>query len=119
MTPVQHHQHGDGPCYGYEALYHHGKAVVKGFADGIHIVGKTAHQFPVGMGVKVGQGKALGVPEQIGPDFVHHLLGNVDHHLIVGITGECAAQVQPSHDQQHVYKPRYVTRENETVDDWF
>ena len=54
------------------------------------------------MGVKVGQGKALGVPEQVGADFAHHLLGNMDHHLIVGITGECAAQVQPSHDQQHV-----------------
>ena len=71
------------------------------------------------MGVKVGKGKALGVPEQIGPDFVHHLLGNVDHHLIVGITGERAAQVQRSHDQKHFHKPRYVSRENETVDDRF
>ena len=33
------------------------KLLLKGFADGIHIVGKTAHQLPMGMGVKVGQGR--------------------------------------------------------------
>ena len=45
------------------------------------------------VGVKVGQGEALGVPEQVCPDLAYNLLGNVDHHLIVGQAGQGAAQV--------------------------
>ena len=50
---AQDHHHDNGAHQGQKALDRHGEAVVHGLLHRVHIIGEAAHQFPVGMGVKI------------------------------------------------------------------
>ena len=116
---VQHDQQGDGAGDHAETLDQQGKTVVQGFGHGIHVVGEMAHQFPMGMAVKILQGQALDMGEQILPDFGHHLLGGAHHQLVVAKGGQRTHGIHHRHAQNGPGKPGQVTRGNKVVDDRF
>ena len=86
---AQHHQQGQAPVEDEQqrqranhldkALDEHGKAVVQGVGDGIHVAGKVVHHVAVAAGVEKAQGQGLQVGEQIPPDVEEHLLGRPGH----------------------------------------
>ena len=63
---------------------------------------KLPHQLAVGMGVKVGQGQGLQMGEEVLPDLCDHLLGGVDHQLVVA---QCAESPQGVHRPHAQYGP--------------
>ena len=69
--------------------------------------------------VKIGQRQTLGMGEQVGPDFAHHLLGDVDHQLIVEQTGHGSGQIDDAHYNYHTYQTRDIPGNDVGVDDRF
>ena len=113
---AQHTEHGHGSHQGQKALNHQGKAVVQRLLHRIHIVGKPAHQLPVGMGVKISQRKLLDMGEQILADFLHHLLGGVHHQLVIPVSGCGPCPVHERHENQHPGQTCRVPRQDVIVD---
>ena len=75
-----------------------------------------AHQLPVGMGVKIGQGQLLGVFEQILPDPSHDFLAGDHHELVVAQRGERARSVHKRHQHDGPYEARNVAGQDIVVD---
>ena len=88
QLPVEDKEHGEGAHHLDKALDHHGKAVVEGIGDGVHIVGEIAHDIAVAVGVKEAQGQGLQVGEQVPADVEEHLLGRLDHGLGIAQGGQ-------------------------------
>ena len=116
QTPVQHKNQREGSHNLNKALDNHGKAVIKGVGDGIHIVGKAAHNIAVGSGVKVFQGQGLNMVKQIPPDFINDFLGRHHHGLGVAVGCGHAAQIDHSCKRHCPEQAFHVSRHNVLID---
>ena len=108
-----HHQHGDdGELPAQHA--HAGKdgndgdgaghqlrdALAEHLAEGIHVVGVDGHDVAVGMGVKVADGQALHVGEELDAQVAQGTLGDVDHDAGVEPGGEDAHHIDAADAHQ-------------------
>ena len=83
----EHRQDGD------DAGHQLGDALADHLAEGIHVVGVHRHDIAVGVGVKVADGQALHVGEQLDADVPHGALGHIDHDAGVAPGGQDAHQI--------------------------
>ena len=113
---IQHHQHDDGSAHHDETLDQQGETVVQRLREGVHIVRETAHQLPVGVGVKIGKGQLLGVFEQIPSDPSHDLLTGDHHELVIAQRGERARAVHERHQKDGPDQARNVAGQNIGID---
>ncbi len=88
QLPVEYEQHDQGARQLNKALDGHGKAVVQGIRDGVHIVGEVTHDIAVALGIEESQRQRLDVMEQVPADVIQHLLGGIDHSLGVAQGGQ-------------------------------
>ena len=79
---------------------HLGDGLADHLAQGVHIVGVQAHDVAVGVAVKVAQGQAFHVGEQVVTDALQGALAHRDHHHLVG-AGAHNAQGVPAHHLHH------------------
>ena len=68
------------------------------------------------MGVKVGQRQFLSVCKQVRTDLADHLLGHMDHHLVVSQTGDRSGKVHQAHKRDHADQPRYIAGQDIIID---
>ena len=113
VEPNHHTQHthklqhaGDEAC----------KAVVDDFADSFNIVGETAHQIAVGIGVEILQRQRLQLVKQILSQGGHGLLGYVDHNTGIGEGTQGAHCIDSTHQHQHFQKARKIAGDNVVID---
>ena len=83
---VQHHDHGtDEGDGGGEELH---KALFQRDLHVVRVVGEAAHELAVGVGVKVAQGQLLQAVEQLTPQDVAALLGQLGHEVGLKVGGD-------------------------------
>ena len=91
------HQYGyDGDGAGNELR----DALAQHLAQGVHIVGVHGHDIAVGVGVKVGDGQALHVGEELDAQVAQGALGDIDHDAGVAPRGQDADEVDAAHMEQ-------------------
>ena len=109
----RHHEHGnDGQLpaehahteeHGYDgddAGHQLRDALAEHLAQGIHIVGVHGHDIAMGMGVKIPDGQAFHVGEQLGAQIAQRALRYVDHDAGVGPCGQNTHKVDAAHPHQ-------------------
>ena len=109
----RHHQHGNDrqlPAEHAHAEEHRNNgngaghqlrdALAEHLAQGIHIVGVHGHDIAVGMGVKIPDGQAFHVGEQLGAQIAQRALRYVDHDAGVGPCSQNAHKVDAAHPHQ-------------------
>ena len=109
----RHHEHGnDGQLpaehtHTEEHRYHRDgaghqlrDALAEHLAQGIHVVGVHGHDIAVRMGVKIPDGQAFHVGEQLGAQIAQRALRYVDHDAGVGPCGQNAYKVDAAHPHQ-------------------
>ena len=109
----RHHQHGDDrqlPAEHAHAEEHRNNgngaghqlrdALAEHLAQGIHVVGVHGHDVAVGMLVKILDGQALHVGEQLGAQVAQGALRHVDHDAGVEPCGQNANDVDDAYPQQ-------------------
>ena len=109
----RHHEHGnDGQLpaehthaekHGYDgddAGHQLRDALAEHLAQGIHIVGVHGHDIAVRMSVKIPDGQAFHVGEQLGAQIAQRALRYVDHDAGVGPCGQNAHKVDAAHPHQ-------------------
>ena len=68
-----------------------------GLAQGVDIIGITAHELAVGMGVKIFDGQVLHAVKKVSPHSVEGSVGDDDHHPVIGIGTGRAGQIDTTH----------------------
>ena len=116
---IQHKKHNDRSGQGKGALDHHGEAVVERLLYRIHIVGKPAHQFSMGMGVKVFQRQCLHMCKQIPTDITYYLLRRLYHQPVIAERGQGAAEIHDPHSDQRKDQSFYISRKDKIIDHRF
>ena len=109
----RHHQHGDNrqlPAEHAHAEEHRNNgngaghqlrdALTEHLAQGIHIVGVHGHDIAMGMLVKIFDGQALHVGEQLGAQVAQGALRHIDHDAGVAPRCQNANDVDDAHPQQ-------------------
>ena len=91
------------------------QTVIQNLVDGLDIVGIAAHQFAVGVGVKVAEGQALHPGEEVLPDGMGGLLGDVDHNPGIGEAEQSRADIHPRHESQHLRQTLEIAWNNAVV----
>ena len=54
--------------------------------------------------------------EEVGPDLPYHLLGNVNHQLVIKQTGRGPGEIEKAHQDHHADQSRYVAGDNIGID---
>ena len=93
----EHHAHQAGKHQHTGAQGDH--ALLQGHLHIVRVVGEAAHQFPVGMLVKVAQRQGLELVEQVLAQAVDPALGQADHHGGLPIGGGAACHIDHHQDQ--------------------
>ncbi len=117
--PVDEEHHGH-QTYKHEAAGAHGDhALLQGQLHVVRVVGEAAHQLPVGVLVKVGQGEVLQLVKQVAAQAVHPPLGQADHDGRLAVSGQTAHQVHAHQGQNGPAQAGKVgaARPDEVVDD--
>lgn len=83
--PVENEKDQQCPRHLDKALNHHGKAVVQGVGNRVHVIGKIAHHIAVPPGVKKAQRKGLQMGKQISADIEKHSLSGLHHNLGIAV----------------------------------
>ena len=112
---IEHHSHHAHKGQAVGDQIH--QAVVEDLVDRLDIVGIPAHQLAVGMGVKVAEGKTLHFGEQVLPDGVGGLLGDVDHNAGIGEAEQGSADIDAGHDRQLFGQERKIAGNDTVVDE--
>ena len=94
-------------------------ALLEGHLHIVGVVGEAAHQLPVGVLVKVGQGELLQGVEEVLPQAVDPLLRQTDHGGGLAVGGQTAQQVNTRQLEDGQPQPGEVgaARPDEVVDD--
>ena len=98
--PAQHTHAGKDRNDGDGAGYQLGDALAEHLTEGIHVVGVDGHDVAVRMGVKVADGQALHVGEELGAQVAQGTLGDVDHDAGVEPGGEDAHHIDAADAHQ-------------------
>ena len=104
-----HHHHADK---GQRAGDNGAQTVVEHLGNGLNVVGVAAHQFPVGVGIKVAEGQVLHLGEQVPPNGLRGRLGDTDHDPGVDIAAQRSRDVDRGQEAQHFPEARDVAGEN-------
>lgn len=115
--PVQDEEDGQRPHNLDKTLDDHGKAVVEGIGDGVHVVGEAAHGVPVRVGVKVPERQLFHGVEEVPADVIDDLLGGFYHGLAVAEGRGRPGQVDGGGDRHAEDEPLQVPRHDILVDD--
>ena len=91
-------------------------AVLQDLVEGVDVVGVSAHELAVGVGVKIAEGKLLHPVEQVPADGVGGLLGDVDHDAGVTVAEQGGAEVDARHQRQRPGQPGIVSGDDALVD---
>ena len=94
-THAEEHRH-DGDDAGHQLR----DALADHLAQGIYIVGVHGHDIAVGMGVKIGDGQAFHVGEQLGAQVAQRALRYVDHNAGIDPCCQNTHKVDAAHPQQ-------------------
>ena len=86
--------------------YAHGKHLTQG----ICIVGVTAHDIPMGMGIKIPDRQPLHVGEHLVTDFLQNPLGDGNHGTVVKECCQNTNEVNGSHGQHRLEQSRKIRR---------
>lgn len=79
-----------------------GKGVADELAERIRIIGVMAHHISVGMGIKIGDGKALHMVKHVISDVLQAALGDRHHETVVQDRADYADQVNAAHAENGV-----------------
>ena len=106
----EHHAH-ESEAAGDQA----GKAVVHDLGDGLDVVGIAAHEFAMGMGVKIAQRQGLHLGKEIPPECKAGLLGDVDHDPGVGEGEARSCHIDAGHEAQGPGQLAVISGDNRLI----
>ena len=72
-------------------------SIIQHFPYCIHIIGETAHQIAVVIGIVISDRQLLHLLEQLITQFLDRILGNTDHDLLLHILRQCSDQIYHKH----------------------